>query len=388
MQFTVQAKASFFQLNAAKMSDKYLLEAEIITPVHIGAGQERKLIRNLDFIFMDKKLIIFDTAKIFKALNETDRARFINNLAGGSLKDITLYMRSAGTTSIDDYKIAEINCPGSHPMDEVLPLISAAGKSGRAVYIPGSSIKGALRSVLFAYLYGKGKGVSDNEIFGRIDKNLMSFIQVGDAHFKTSRIINAKIYNLHRESGEWTSGWKHDFRSTDRDFSTSGFVTSYEVFGIKSKAAFTLKINKEKIAYIRSKEGELPQNCNILETMNINDLFGIINWHTERYLKAERDFFRLYDNQEPYCEAIITKIDELLNLIPHNNNKCLMHIGCGSGFHAITGDWQFAGKHSETGIHENGKIRFKSRKMAFRKLMGHSGFEFLPMGFIMLHSVK
>lgn len=370
------------------MENKYVLKAEVVTPVHIGAGQEKKMIKNLDFFYRDRKLIMVDTTKIFKALDEKDRARFTTRLASGSLDDFESFLTERCSINIDDFKIAEIDCPGSAPMPEVLPLISSAGKTCRSVYIPGSSLKGAIRSVLFAFLKENNMGKTEEDIFGKIDRNLMSYIQVGDAQFKTSRIINSKIYNLHFSDGEWSAGWKHDRRNTDSDFNPKDFITSYEVFGVKEKANITLKINKERIEYIRNQQSkmdkgnQLPPNHDFLSKLNINDLFGIINWHTKRYLKAEKAFFELYDNREPYCEDIINTIEKLLSMIPEDKSRCLMNLGCGSGFHAITGDWQFSGRHTDTGVDLRGKIRYKSRKFVFRKLKGKSDYDFMPMGFI------
>lgn len=372
------------------MNEKYLLNAEIITPVHVGAGQEKKLLKYIDFIINDRKLIIIDTMKVFSLLAETDRARFLNKLAGGEQINIRTYLERTGNPDIEDFRLAEIDCPGAKPENEVQPLISSAGPSGRTVYLPGSSIKGAIRSVLFDYFHEKSNRHDDKVVFGKIDINLMSYLQIGDAQFRNSRVINTKIFNLHRESGEWTAGWKHDRRGTDTEFKKSGFVTSYEVFNIKSKASFSLKINKTKLAYVSSSQLQdggrkyLPPNHNFIENLGIPDLFKIINRHTKRYLAAEKEFFEHYNNEEPYCDDIIKSIDSLIKLIPEDNSKCLMNLGCGSGFHAITGDWQFKDDHVNTGSHANGKLRYKSRKMAFRKFKKTKDYNFMPMGFIML----
>jgi CRISPR/Cas system CSM-associated protein Csm5 (group 7 of RAMP superfamily) len=371
------------------MKDKYLLEAEIITPVHVGAGQEKKLIENLDFVLKDKKLILIDTARLFGALNENDKSRFIKNLADGSLNDINSYLARKDISNAGNFKLAEIDCPGSNPMQEVLPLISTAGPEGRSVYLPGSSIKGAVRSVLYAYFIKEGMGKNEKDIFGSIDRNLMSFIQIGDAPFASSRIINSKIFNLHLEAGEWTAGWKHDRYHTDDNFSVKGFVTSYEVFRTRAKSSFTLKINRNRLEFIKSSQkyreerSFLPPNHDFFMTMEITGLFKIINWHTRRYLEAEKNFFLKDENQESYCEDITAGIDNLIKNVPEDNKSCILHLGCGSGYHGITGDWQYSGKHDETGFH-NGKINFKSRKMSFRKIKGHTGFDFMPMGFIKL----
>jgi len=68
----------------------------------------------------------------------------------------------------------------------------------------------------------------------------------------------------------------------------------------------------------------------------------------------------------------------------------LLRLGAGSGFHAMTGDWQFD-DHTETGYHQggrnHGKKKYKSRKLAFEwdETRGNEGeYVFYPMGFIEL----
>lgn len=372
------------------MNTNYLIKANMLTPVHVGAGQEKKLNQYLDFFYKDRKIVLVDTSKIYHSLSEKERLVFVNHLSDSRLPEFGSYLIDTCKLNIDDFKIGEIDCPGSKPMQEVFPLISTAGANGRSVYLPGSSVKGAIRSVLYAYLYHQGKGANEKDIFGTIDRNLMSLIQVSDAPFKTSRIINCKIFNLFNDAGRWTAGWKHEKRKTNETFSTTGFVTSYEVFGLNESTNFTIKLNKERIEYLKLSQhniqgkSPLPPNYQIIEKLDVPGLFEIINWHTRMYLNAELDFFKNYNNQEPYSETIIAFIEDLITKVPDNNRNCILHLGCGSGFHGITGDWKYARDHTDTGYDKNEKIKYKSRKMAFRKIQGNPDFDIMPMGFMKL----
>lgn len=370
------------------MSAKSQIEVSMLTPVHVGAGQEKKLIKNLDFIYRDKKLILIDTTKIFQSLDEKERAIFLNHLAKSTLENFGTYLTGTRKIDLDSFKIAEIDCPGGEPGNEVLSLVSAAGENGRRVYLPGSSIKGAIRSVLFAYFYNQKKIRDEREIFGSIDRNLMSFLQVSDALFNNSRVVNCKIFNLYNDGAEWLAGWKHGRNKTNENFSFKDFVTYYEVFGLKEKSTFSIKINKEKIDYLnRGQEAKkyIPPNLDLFDKHGINRLFEIINWHSRRYLEAELKFFRHYANGTPFIENIIESIESLVRKVPNDNQGCVLHLACGSGFHGITGDWQFSGNHVKTGYqYKSGAIKYKSRKMVFRKLKGQSDLDFMPMGFVKL----
>ena len=88
-------------------------------------------------------------------------------------------------------------------------------------------------------------------------------------------------------------------------------------------------------------------------------MFSIINDHTKDYLRKERNFFSRYTAER--TDDVVESIDKLLETIPHDNSFCILKMSVGSGFHSITGDWQFK-DYNDTG-YQSGKKKYKSRKV-------------------------
>lgn len=380
------------------METRYFIKATAVTPVHIGAGQEKKMIYGVDYFYdtEENKVIIIDQSKAYSMMPPAQKELYINYLAEGKTNMFFKRFENLREEIIKSSAIARINSPSGDPQNnEIFPMISSPGKNGRQVYIPGSSIKGALRSVIYAWLYDKIKRNYkqeeknyETEFFGKIDNNLMSFIHVSDAPVSGTRIIKTKLYNLRKEDQEIYAGWKNDRFNTSSDFMPEGFLTYLEAVSVGTKFEFSVKINVERINYLKKQRtGNLPPNLHLIENITLKELFGIINWHSRRYLTAEKDFFNHYSSGEDYSEDIIEEITRIIQLIPSDNNKCIFHLGFGSGFHGITGDWKFSGDHINTPTSKKEMPKYKSRRMFFRKIKGKTGYSFMPLGFILLEAV-
>ena len=101
------------------------------------------------------------------------------------------------------------------------------------------------------------------------------------------------------------------------------------------------------------------------KALDIHKLFEIINKHTEKYLRQEKHFFEKYhaDRSDEIVEFIDVMID---NIKESDKDSCILKMSAGSGFHSITGDWQFE-DFTNTGLHSSGKnagkMKYKSRKV-------------------------
>jgi hypothetical protein len=125
----------------------------------------------------------------------------------------------------------------------------------------------------------------------------------------------------------------------------------------------------------------------------------MINQHTLGHLKKDLAFFNEY-NQANYSNEIIFSIENLIaRCQKSSSNEAILRIGSGSGFHSMTGDWQFDKYHelrtwNRSDIRKYGLTRnqqrdyidkyqmFKSRRLAF--LRSKQGYDFYPMGYVTL----
>ena len=366
-----------------ELNDKYLVEILVETPLSIGAGAEKDWAPGVDYVVKDKVLYKLNLNKIINA--KVDISSLTNYIANHDEKAIIRLITERRLTECSDFTLK-------------LPAISQnnikvhlKNQLTGAPIISGSSIKGALRSILLNSFvhYNPPKNVKDlveANYFGssKIGDEFMRFIKISDAEFDRTDLVNTKIFNLDGSGNEWSGGWKHGASNTTAYFNNVGFNTIYECImpGHKSYAQIMFSLQAfELYANMRGSHILHNQKATILRG-GINELFAIINAHTKNYLLKEKKFFSEYDQAE-HTDKIIASIDELIAKIDSSGNSfCIMKMSAGSGFHSITGDWQY-NDYVNIGNDTKGKHKYKSRKIAIR-----DNTHFDLMGFVRLTAVS
>lgn len=341
-----------------EVNKKYFIKLTAITPLAVGAGNEEEWVKSADYVIKDNRVYIFDLQKVAKAGIDLSQLSllFVNNdhngvvnLLGNKLASVSARVFDLPCTTDNNIKAFE----RSKLHD--LPLVA------------GSSLKGAIRSVLFNHLRDFER---DNEsVFGKMKdgSDFMRFIKVGDIEMHQTQLFNSKIFNLRKIEGSWLGGWKHALdNGTNEHFRPTGFNTLYECVAPRETGYSTIVFSPQLFKNVLDKMPRMAHADRKSALMNggIKTLFAIINSFTKRYLSKELEFFNKYSANR--SDEIVDNIKHLLSLIPEDNSSCLIKMSAGVGFHAITGDWQYE-DYSRTGIHETGrhqgKQKYKSRKI-------------------------
>lgn len=304
---------------------KYDLKIEVLTPLSIGAGAEKDWVRGVDFVENKGKIYKLNLKKIVKEGVNIDQLTSL--FASKNEKGIISLITEPKLEKVSDIVMP---LPADSPND--IKAFVKNQLTGKPI-LAGSSLKGAIRSILFDYL--RDREHDEKQVFGSSVKGdeFMRFIKISDAEFDGTSLVNTKIFNLQKK-GNWIGGWKHGGRDTGDTFSPKGFNTIYECLKPMQCgfASIMLSLSQfDKIcnhSYQQEKRGILN-----------NDLFKVINNHTKEYLKKEKAFFEEYSADK--TDLIVNSIDNLLKLIPSDNSYCILKMSAGSGFHSITGDWQF-----------------------------------------------
>lgn len=376
------------------INKKYNIEIEVLTPLSIGAGQEKDWVRGIDFVVDNGNLYKLNMKKMVAVgVKPEELSSFF------ATKDEECLIRKLGgnLTSVSDFCI-----PISVQSDNDIKSFVKNQLSGNPV-LTGSSMKGSIRSVLFQYLGGNSN--NGKEVFGSSAEGdeFMRFIKISDAEFEGASLVNTKVFNLRKSQNEWLGGWKHQQTDSANSFTNDifnplGFNTLYECLMPKQKgyASFMLSertfdnfnlavFYKKKMADLQSqlnrerrdeKKKDWKKKINSIavisskveaksHALSLSNLFSIINQHTRNYLKKERRFFEKYAADR--TDDIIASIDTLICQIPADNSYCILRMSAGSGFHSITGDWQFE-DFTEGPLDRKrvrvGKVNPKSRKIA------------------------
>ena len=354
------------------INKKYNLEIEVLTPLSIGAGQEKDWVRGVDFVVdkgtlykLNLKKMIANGIKVddlTSCFAYKDEERLKLKLAG-NLDDVSDFSMPFPAETDNDVKAFVKNQLGGNPV------------------LTGSSLKGAIRSVLLDYIATKDEIVNavfeanqrrkpfESFIFGSSNDGdeFMRFIKISDAEFDKTELVNTKIFNLRGNGNNWQGGWKFSGSRTDANFQSTGFNTLYESLMPKQKGYASLMMSETLFDLYETKQKahiKLPQKKPILHT-GFSSLFKIINKHTKDYLLKEKAFFEKYHAER--SDEIVDSIDTLLNQIPSDDSYCILKMSAGSGFHSITGDWQFD-DYTKAPLDRKrvreGKVNPKSRKIA------------------------
>lgn len=330
-----------------KLGEKIPCSIEVLTPVHIGSGV--KLTNKIDFKISEDKqrLTIINQSDLIKYLEENPDE--IENFLSNKLEKLK---------KTPDGKTYNIN--GNYVGEIYQFERDGNGKP----YIPGSSIKGAIRTSILAKLFSdlseeerekilneakdskKGENLASepilNKIFGKDSNyNLMRTLQVNDGYFNT----DVELEHLHILSlkSENEYGWKKmgKDKKTKQPFplqnkpesSTSIFV---EVLKIESVGFFSISIDNFLLDNQLAKN-ELKFSNNAINILK--NLVETINQYSIEKLKKEKDFFEKLTNPQK-LDLVIKEIDNLIEKIENlSKDEFILRISWGSGWKGMTGDY-------------------------------------------------
>lgn len=365
---------------------RYYVEMEVLTPLAAGAGNESDLICGVDYIQKNGKVYVIDMEKAYRCgadMNKLASAfanadqNAIERIIGNNLERVSVRIFNSPcltTNAIKSFMRTKL-------IDKPV--------------VPGSSIKGAIRSALFNQLHGHKRPGEDREkgedinskVFGSMDDGSVftRFIHVGDIVMPETCLVNTKIFNLRQDyrDKEWYGGWKHGMNRTTDDYRPTGFNTLYECVAPSSKGIGIIDMmghDFETLCNSRVEQSHKAIKEKIMEN-GITLLFKMINDTTFNYIQNELDFLEKY--QADRSVEIEDKLGAILDRIPEGpSDYCIMKMSAGTGFHSITGDWQYEDYIDDPGTDKAGKKKYKSRKIA-----DYNG-RLTMMGFVKLRLIE
>lgn len=348
------------------LNNKYHIEITVLSPLSIGAGAEKDWVKGMDFVVKDSEIYLLNMRKLVNnGINPADITTFFANKdSAGLLRKIEAKLKMVS----DRVMMLPANSE-----NDIKSFIKNEF-SGNPI-IPGSSLKGAVRSVILDYLLNGKKPcpLKEKDYFGSSNDgdDLMRFIKFTDSEFEETALVNTKIFNLHRAGDNWEGGWKHSGNHTNGNFQPIGFNTLYECILPNKKSVCSVMLSdsdlfNEKIQRYRDNKQKF---------LDIKKLFTIINKHTTEYIDKEIAFFKAYSTNK--TDRIIESLNKIKNQVSADNSICILKMSAGSGFHSITGDWQYEDYRNPT--HHTGVPKYKSRKIACQR-----NDTFSLMGFVKL----
>jgi len=319
------------------------IQLTTLTPIHIGSGKE--YMGNFEFVYFSKenKIAIIDDEKVFKLIGgkaNIDEWVKVIDKKGDLLKFIKEHQPNVNIQDIQSKTIGVIGKPPK-PQQTIKEFIQSATQNS---YIPGSSLKGAIRTVVLSKLIKnepafaqqqknlgfetrngfkfKDKAVNSHYLGKDPNHDLLRLLQVSDFHTQgnTETIcIQNNILNL------FNNGWNIKQNQTS-------FV---ECLPANTNLKGKLHIPEELIKQIKEKSFPIKH----IEQINLITLFKNINAHTLLLIKDEIEFWE--DEDEPDILGdyinVLTEVEEQIQQC--KENECVIRMSAGSGWDFMTGAW-------------------------------------------------
>lgn len=354
--------------------------AKALTSVHVGSGQVLK--KNIDFFNYksnnqqsnDRSIGIINYEKVFNTYknefkNNSDFEKWISIIEGKS--DLSFYdfikkhiKRSIDVDEITSRKLTNVYGDFANVSELKEQLINADNQP----YIPGSSLKGAIRTAIISHIVKQNNKLKskikeyteeifkdnntsykekmnklktlENNLLNHVfagsyfnldkksdkeasNKNLMRFLHVGDIVFYYE--TQGTVMRLVNFANRWK--FKNEVTAI---IETISYGCESEPFRILIKNDF-LNIAKEK-KYI------INDNINIID---YNKITEIVNEHTKTLLKEEIEFmnnqeFEDEEFKENYLETLKNVEEEFTQI---NQGEMIIRLGGYTGWRSITGAW-------------------------------------------------
>lgn len=330
------------------------IKVKTLSQIHVGSGA--MLQKGNDFIVRkndgDSYIYVIDPNKLGMILG-TDQAtidEWVVHIERGTADDF-IQNRTAGCTPREYAKRRITNFANFDNTQGTLKECIHDGM-GRP-YIPGSSLKGAIRTAVMASLARKKGKEALTEQFNKIfderdfrkqerllsniekrlfgdnpNSDLFRFLTVSDAFFDNGSEIAVKQINL-------------NIRKKD-SLKDTRMQQIVEAIGPDEGSSFSLKVDKERYEKVRNAHHPDLERLPFLpqEMSDIPHLFELINQHTKKLVEEEiRMWGEDYSNfrgQKGYLE----NLEDILEAINScKANECILRLGQAIGWRFITGAW-------------------------------------------------
>lgn len=332
------------------------IEIQTLTPVHIGSG--RDLMHNTEFLLDNGKIGVVDEKKVLKIIGEENIDKWVNIInSGESLLDYVKLRKS--DIELNDISNRTMSVYGSNLANKQ-SLKEQLHSAKLLPMIPGSSIKGAIRTAVISWLVNNNTSKVSSIIkkqkdffiskrhdwqwnlkdFQKVEANILNELLSGsfrmDANKNTLRFLHISdfVFNY----GTLASNMQVMNYYGNKWEAKRGSDQLVEMIGSNSIAEGRIKINKE-LLNINITNKEIQSDINFLSSKN--QLFNIIKNHTKKLVDKEvklweEDDASKSDNINDYIEKLILIRDEINNC---NENEAILRVGGGSGWDFITGAW-------------------------------------------------
>ncbi|WP_456369287.1 type III-A CRISPR-associated RAMP protein Csm5 [Geoglobus sp.] len=337
------------------------MRLEILTPTHIGSG-DRYLA--MDFVIKGNRVIFIDSMKFFeeiekKGLDAVDVARKIGS----------------GDSSVDDYlrdlseiKSHEARLIGRQPgRKEILMHVKSRGKP----YIPGSSVKGAIRTVLLWKAVKEDRKLLEQTINHIKELRRFDVKRVDDW-------LEEKVFRRVRLEGTRRGDPKNDLlralKISDSAFFDSCSIYQIKFLGMRNFSQLAECVDDGQEAEIKVKVDDFTLSY-LGQKLDFDEITSAAREFAEEVVKAETN--------RSYPEVVKQEFRNVLKA-----RGIILRIGWGTGWYSSTIGTllkthpEFEGVRRKLGLGRNPRTKRFSRNFP---LVRRVTFDNKPLGWVSIH---
>ena len=315
---------------------KHRLTLSFYSPVHIGDGWE---LEPFEYVIKDNYLYTFSFGQFVSSLSSEDSAKLIQiqrNMKPSALKDIRNFIKhrcnpdkcqdkipvTPSVARIYEEKFLDIQ-----NMLKMEPFIKTMGSP----YIPGSSLKGSIRTAVLNY-WAEERHRDEHDILrakikdrkGKwrpdIPSDVFKFLKIPDIPLSKDFTLFSKISNFHIKDKE--------LRETNiqllREVTRSRFYPFKEFNNGDNRFAFDLRLDQEIMKDSKAVTGRRDLTLDTI-WKSLDFYESILDKESKKWSPYNKNLKRFYETFIEYLKAQRGRSDVKL-----------LKIGFGSGFDAIT----------------------------------------------------
>jgi len=307
-----------------------------LTPVHTGSG--RHLQKDTEFITGNDRAVVIDDRKVLEIIGKQNIGKWVACIdRGGKLMDLVKTIKpdvEPDDIALRGMELYAANIRNSRTLKE--QMLSG----GDIPVIPGSSIKGSIRTAVLNYLldHYQTTPFRHEDIFNRREKlddkaimqkyfgdspnsDLLRFLTVGDALFEFETWA-CNILSMNKV--------QHGIRMDE----SLGQLTECIPAGAETDIRISIS---HKQLDLNAGKHYLKDNFEFLQSYSA--LFNIINTQTAKLLDTEFLFWQ-EDEDNEFVEEYLGKLRVIAESIKAcRPNECVLRLGHGSGWLGMTGGW-------------------------------------------------
>ncbi|MCT4596996.1 MAG: type III-A CRISPR-associated RAMP protein Csm5 [Vallitalea sp.] len=296
------------------------IKITVLSPVHIGNGDV--LSPYTDFIINNGRIVILDSQKLFEKIEPHVMEKYLQRIKKTKSNNSNKYTLSKliyeNNIDYTDCEITESEFIYSNKQSEIQMHI----KTKDQLYIPGSSIKGAIRTTMMYDIHNQIQGCKKKNRL--TEKKELELINKLDNH---NNIMNIFSYNIGLKDAyiekldnvSYTNSLLYNMKKSDEDREQNHIYSQCIDVGCQLSTTISFYKNLDNRYDILRNHID----ANVVSTV---DLFKIINNFYYSYIEDEIQELS-YTKDLNNVKDRYNKLIEHINKSRNNNKSCVLRIG-------------------------------------------------------------